>query len=353
MPVYNGERFIREAAESVLQQTFPDFELLILDDGSTDSTPEILRRYFQQEPRIRVHRREKRGFAATLNNGMELARGTFIARMDADDLAHPTRLKRQVDYLTRRPEVGILGTSYWVIDERGRRLDLKRFPTSDLHIRWANLLAPAFAHPSVMLRRDVLLHHGLRYDPSFPGAEDFELWIRLLRHTRGANLDQALLEYREHPSSMSSQRGTEQLRHSDFLALSVIKEELPSFPVELDVLSQLRGLFVGRAESPTHNALSRVSLGNAYLDMLAEWTERHLGDPELPGLHRAEAARVAALTMFHPRSRGWWPLLVRLLSMSHLLPADLVRHYARALGKRFELKLAHPTRRRIRRLLHA
>jgi hypothetical protein len=159
--------------------------------------------------------------------------------MDQDDVALPTRLAKQVAFLSDRPDVAILGTAYWLIDQKGRHVDLKRFPTSDLHIRWTNLLAPAFAHPTVMLRRDLLLENGLWYDSAFPDVEDYDLWRRVLRHSRGANLGEALLDYRCHPGSMSSLRRATQLQSSDLLALQTVREELPDFPVSLESVSPM------------------------------------------------------------------------------------------------------------------
>jgi hypothetical protein len=347
MPVYNGEPFLKDAIGSILRQTYREFELLIIDDGSTDGTPNTLAESQRRDSRIVVHRQANQGLTATLNRGLSVARGTFIARMDQDDVALPTRLAKQVAFLSDRPDVAILGTAYWLIDQKGRHVDLKRFPTSDLHIRWTNLLAPAFAHPTVMLRRDLLLENGLWYDSAFPDVEDYDLWRRVLRHSRGANLGEALLDYRCHPGSMSSLRRATQLQSSDLLALQTVREELPDFPVSLESVSRMRRLFVGGAPDDEQQVENRVAVGNAYLDMLDAWLSKHHDNPQTATVRRQESARVAAVNLFHVPQEGWGRLCRRLLALSPLLPFDVGFHYLKAVSKRFKLGLTMPIRRRL------
>jgi glycosyltransferase involved in cell wall biosynthesis len=348
MPVYNGELFVRDAIASILHQTYREFELLIIDDGSTDGTPNILSDHQQRDSRIVVHRQDNQGLIATLNRGLSIARGTFIARMDADDIALPRRLAKQVAFLSKRPDVGILGTAYWLIEESGRHIDLKRFPASDLHIRWANLLAPAFGHPTVMVRRDLLVNHKLRYDPAFPDVEDYELWRQVLRHSRGANLGDALLERRDHPGSISNRHREAQLLSNDRLARQAIAEELPGFPVSLELVSGMRRLFVGRGPHEDREEEDRVALGNTYLDMLGGWISNHRGEPGIATIARRESARVAAVSVFHRAQGERVRLFRRLLKGNPLLPLDLAAGYTRALGKRFSLRVTKPMSRLLR-----
>lgn len=348
MPVYNGEPFLKDAIASILGQTYRDFELLIIDDGSTDGTPNTLAEYQQRDSRIVVHRQANQGLTATLNRGLSVARGTFIARMDQDDVALPTRLAKQVAFLSDRPDVAILGTAYWLIDQKGRHIDLKRFPTSDLHIRWTNLLAPAFAHPTVMLRRDVLLKNNLRYDPARVDVEDYDLWRRVLRRGRGANLAQALLEYRDHPGSISNRRRSSQLENSDLLSLQAIREELPELILPPELVTRMRQLFVGGASEGEPQVEDRVEVGNAYLDMLDAWIGKHRDEAGVMAVRRRESARVAAVTVFHPSQEGWGRLYRRLLRRSPLIPLDLASHYSGALKKRLNLGLMMPIKRHFR-----
>lgn len=200
MPMYNSARYLREAVDSILAQSFAGFELLVMDNASTDDGPAILQGY--RDPRIRyVHNGGNIGLAASLNRGIDLARGAFIARMDADDIALPRRLELQVDFLRRHPEVGMCGGQvYKVVD--GRR-HWMWFPKRHEDIRVTLLFHTAFPHPAVMIRRSVLVEQGLRYREDLRNLEDYELWTRLTEVTRTANLPDFLLDYRVHAQQMS------------------------------------------------------------------------------------------------------------------------------------------------------
>ena len=201
MAVYNGERFLRPAIESILNQTFTDFELLIVDDASTDSTPAIIRSY--QDPRIRVIRNERNsGAGYSRNVGLRNARGEYIAVLDADDVAYPQRLAEQVAFLDAHADIVLLGGAQDLIDERGVRLKTMYFPTDPLIIRWTLLFRNCVQHSTVMYRRDAALQAG-GYDPKLPSAEDFSLWGRLAAVYPLAQTSQVLAMYRSHPSGIS------------------------------------------------------------------------------------------------------------------------------------------------------
>ena len=197
MSVYNGERYLRESLESVLRQSFRDFEFVIIDDGSTDATPSVLEECEKSDPRVRVTRQEHGGVAAALVSGCARSRGRLLARIDADDVALPTRFERQVAFLDAHPEVGVLGTRVDIIDERGRVLRTTDPPRVHALAARRLLFWPPVAHPSVMMRRALLEEFG-GYDVGFEHAEDYELWTRLVEVTRFANLPLALLRYRLH-----------------------------------------------------------------------------------------------------------------------------------------------------------
>lgn len=201
MPVYNGARFLRPAIDSILGQTYRDFEFVIVDDGSSDETPHILASY--SDPRIRIVRHEtNRGITAALNHGLELAAGALVARQDADDLSAAQRLAKQVDYLRRRRDVAIVGSLGHVIDERGHSLGTLDRCQEDLTLRWYQLWDNPFAHSSVMFRRDVVWDELHGYEREFGGyMEDHALWSRVLQRGRGANLPDRLFSYRVHQAS--------------------------------------------------------------------------------------------------------------------------------------------------------
>lgn len=209
MGVYNGERWLHEAVDSVLGQTLDDFELIVIDDGSTDSTAEILEAY--RDPRLRVTRQPQAGLTVSLNRLARQASAPLVARLDADDVALPERFARQVAFLDAHPEVGLLGTGCHDVDPAGRALRTYRPPEGDSEIRRALIRRNPFVHSSVMARRDALERAGF-YDETLPVAQDYDLWVRLSRVTRMANLPEPLVLRRFTPGMISLARDTERLR---------------------------------------------------------------------------------------------------------------------------------------------
>lgn len=200
-PVYNAAAFVVGAINSILQQSYRDFELIIINDGSTDATDSLVQPLLVDQ-RIRYISRENKGLIATLNQGIALAQGDYIARMDADDIALPERLATQLAYLQQHPKVAVVGSAYQVIDEAGQPISIRKPPLSHTGIAPLFWFGSPFAHPSVMINKR-LLGEQLYYDTNFPHAEDFELWIRLAKQHRLANLPTVLLKYRESAGSIS------------------------------------------------------------------------------------------------------------------------------------------------------
>ena len=202
MPIYNCEAFVADAVESILGQTFRDFEFLIIDDGSTDRGVEIVEEY--GDSRIRLVRNEGQiELIRTLNRGLELARGKYIARMDADDISLPERLERQVAFMEANPDIGACGT--WVVTMGDREGEIWGYPESSEEIRCRLLFGAAIAHPTVCMRRDAFARHRLQFDEAYPHAEDYELWSRASEAFPLANLGSVLLRYRIHAKSVSRQ----------------------------------------------------------------------------------------------------------------------------------------------------
>jgi glycosyltransferase involved in cell wall biosynthesis len=209
MSVHNGVPWVRDAATSALTQTLADLELIVIDDGSTDATADVLASL--RDPRLRVERRERQGLTLALNRALELARAPLIARLDADDVALPDRLACQRQYLDAHREVGLLGTGARMVDETGREVGVVRPPTDDAAIRRALIRANPFVHSSVIVRRSALDRVG-GYDPSFPVAQDYDLWMRLSRVTRLANLAEPLVIRRLAPGRVTAVRDDDRLR---------------------------------------------------------------------------------------------------------------------------------------------
>ncbi len=201
MPVYNAGRYLGPAIESILQQTFRDFELLIVNDASTDGCEEILRSF--SDNRIRVlENKNNLGLANSLNRGLQVAAGEFIARQDADDLSHPKRLESQVQFLRAHPDIALVGTQAIIIDESGRykRVLLDR-PHEHIAIKWDLLFDNSFVHTSVMFRKTIVRDNLGGYDPSYAACEDYELWSRVAEVCHVANLSHHLVSHRMHSSS--------------------------------------------------------------------------------------------------------------------------------------------------------
>lgn len=207
MPVYNGEKYLAQAMQSILDQTFENFELLIIDDGSTDRTPEIIKEFI--DPRIRVVNNEKNiGLIATLNKGIGLAGTRYIARMDCDDWCVPERLAKQWSFMENNRDVGICGSWVKVIRESGEQM--WAYPVTNEDIRCRMLFASTLAHPSVIIRRAMLAEHHLEYAADYIYAEDYELWSRCMDYFSLANIPEPLINYRLHESGTAALHADDQ-----------------------------------------------------------------------------------------------------------------------------------------------
>lgn len=209
MTVHDGEPWTTEAVESVLKQSFADFELIVVDDGSTDATPAILRRFV--DARLRVITQPPTGQTSALNRALRLAAAPLLARMDADDVALPDRLERQVAFLEEHAEVGLLGTACHEISATGEVLRTLTPPLEDGALRRTLIRTNPFIHTSVVFRRAVL-EKSRPYDERFVVAQDYELWLRMSRSTQLANLAEPLVLRRMAPGQLSSARDTTRLR---------------------------------------------------------------------------------------------------------------------------------------------
>lgn len=197
MAVYNGAPFLAEAVDSVLRQTLEDLELIVVDDGSTDGSADIAASMARRDGRVRLYRRAHAGFVPTITLGCALARARYIARMDADDVAAPERLQRQLDVLEARPQLALLGTAVVVVDAAGRAHYTIRYPGTDREIRRSILHWNCFAHPTVVMRAQALRAVG-GYRRALLHAEDYDLWLRLIEIGEAANLSEPLVYLRAH-----------------------------------------------------------------------------------------------------------------------------------------------------------
>jgi glycosyltransferase involved in cell wall biosynthesis len=211
MPVLNGQRYLGLAIESILGQTFQDFEFLIVNDGSTDRSADIIQEYASRDPRVILLEHNRRGLAEALNAGCRTARGHYIARMDCDDIARPDRFARQVDFLDDRKDVAVLGGAAQLIDAAGRPLSELRYPPEGASLRDALATGCWVIHPSVMMRRSVFRDVGFYRQACAPG-EDYDLWARVADDGLVVNLPgPVLIDFRAHEGQVSNTQMRRQL----------------------------------------------------------------------------------------------------------------------------------------------
>ena len=207
MPVYNCDTYVKEAVESILNQTYTHFELIIIDDASTDNTVAVINSI--KDDRIKLFvKPENSGLTNSLNYGLTLAKGKYIARMDGDDISVPYRFEKQIEFLEKNLDVGLCAGFYQVIGED--KVRTHSFINHD-EIKVGMLRGNNIAHPTVMIRSEVLKKHRLNYDPENEPAEDFDLWSRMVFITKLANLPEVLLQYRIHAEQTSSVRRQRQI----------------------------------------------------------------------------------------------------------------------------------------------
>ena len=209
MGVHNGAAHVRQAIDSVLAQTEADLELIVVDDGSTDATPQIVAA--SADARLRMARRPHEGLTRALNHALALARAPIVARLDADDVALPERLARQLAFLEAHPEVGVLGSAAREINGDGRDLGIVQPPLDDRTLRRVLIRRNPMVHSSITMRRTLVDAVG-GYDASFAVAQDYDLWMRLAAVTRLANLAEPLVVRRLLPAGVSVVRDRDRLR---------------------------------------------------------------------------------------------------------------------------------------------
>jgi glycosyltransferase involved in cell wall biosynthesis len=320
MAAYNAEKHIRQAVDSILCQTLTDFEFVIVDDGSTDQTPFILRSY--ADPRIRLFSQPHSGLVASLNRCLSLAAGQYLARMDADDASCPSRLEAQHAFLESHPEIGLLGACCLQMDESGAPVKLYTYPTEDGEIRRTLRSDCPFCHSVVMFRPGCIGRVG-GYRSRIGPAEDYDLWLRISEHFALANLPHTLHAYRLNSAGVSLSNRFDQVR-ATLLARSLAEERQCGSRDSLERLTDadLENL-LDRLLPKTPANLRRVAHSTAlYLAEVSYCTT----DYRQAGKRWLEAARLKPLA---PRNWGLaWRLLICLLT-----PAALTRRLKALYGR--------------------
>ena len=222
MPVYNVEKYVGEAIESILNQTFTDFEFVIINDGSTDDTASIIKQYAKKDKRIKfVNHSKNKGLIAVLNEGLGLCRGEYVARMDSDDISLQTRFEKQIAYMDKHPECVFLGA--WC-EKFGENITKQIFKYRN-KIKLFDLLVYGcnFAHPTAMIRNNIVKKYKINYDINYPHAEDYAIWSDFAKYTEIHNLQEVLLNRRWHASNVSVLHENTQKQSAERVRKNILK----------------------------------------------------------------------------------------------------------------------------------
>ena len=310
LPVFNADRYLRLAIDSILAQTFTDFELIIINDGSTDGSRQILESYV--DPRIQLIHQANAGLPISLNRAIKLARGQYLARQDADDVSLPSRLSEQVHFLDAHPHCALLGTAAQILEVDTLTQRTLSHPTDNGEIQIKLLFYNCFVHSSVMMRKAALDQSGFYpEDPNKFPPEDYDLWLRIAQHGNVNNLQKVLLHYRELPHSISR-----------------TKLELMQARARLMSLHRLQELFT---ESVSNTDLCCLvnAMTNQVMDLnwftylrLGKYLNQLQAKIEHNHPHTLSGVRIATVEC---RTILWSALLKsQIRSLSRILPFDLV-----------------------------
>lgn len=243
MSVYNGDQYLREAVESILHQTLNDFEFIVINDGSTDSTGAILASYLDE--RMVIINQDKTGLTKALNRGVSLARGTYIARMDADDVSLPERLDQQVAFLDKHTDVALLGCNFYEIDDSGNVVSKKELTPENEEIKWRLLFHNCYGHSATVFRKECFSVVG-GYDDSIVYSQDYDLWLRMSQQYNVGNLDEFLHKWRRNKNKgISMVKSREQRKRASAISDRAVQRLLPEGQLDMGLLEVLRDYVSG------------------------------------------------------------------------------------------------------------
>lgn len=276
MPVHNAEAYLREAMESILTQTFENYSLIVVDDGSCDSSWSIIEE-FQDKRIVKIRLPESKGIVNALNTALDVADTEFVARMDADDTARSDRFEKQVAFLESHPEVGVCGSSMNMI--KGGLSCYVRYPENHDEILCSlAIFKRSFCHPTVMIRRSLLEGLKMRYTGDYRHAEDLSLWHALVRETKFYNLQEPLLAYRVHTEQVSSFCKEEQISQTRDLLNRTVPKYFPSLSAQ--TRKDLLALITPEA-NPKRYDVKQIDLPELYARMEAANRDDKLAEPEI------------------------------------------------------------------------
>lgn len=288
LPVLNGASYLASAIDSILRQDYPDLKLLVIDDASTDDSGEIARGFALRDPRVEVYAHTSNlGPAACMNEGLAMCASKYLARMDADDIAFPSRIGKQVRFLDRHPDIDVLGSAMRLISSDGSWLGGAVYPETHEQIRFSLLFGSAVGNPSTMLRVSTLQRLKAQYDPTLRCAEDYDLWCRLIGRARFHNLRDTLIAYRCHPLQASVVRNRGRRVPSDKVTRQYRETLLPGWRTAVSrqqrwrIFCELARFFGSRADCRPPYAGCEEDRAKLH-DVLALYLDHYdSGDPGL------------------------------------------------------------------------
>lgn len=286
MSVFNGEKYLNKAMDAILYQTFSDFEFIIINDGSTDRTNDILKSY--TDPRIRVFNQENRGLIQSLNRGISLASGEYIARQDADDISLPDRIKEQVKIMDNDPKIVLVGSSYYVINDNDDIIDFVKVPQSDTEIRWKMIFFNPFCHTSIIIRSETLKDKNLYYNENDVHAEDFGLWSRLLQYGDCYNIDKPFVKYRAHPNQISNVHSKTQGDN----ALNISRKNIERMGMHVPNLDAIRRLKCFEWKIPLFLENEDIEICKYYIQLLIKFMEEK-------GINKNKFRNIKRIRFYH------------------------------------------------------
>lgn len=297
--VYNGERYLDTAIASIIDQKYPDFEYIIIDDASTDGTAAILAQWAARDPRIRLlHNERNLNISGALNRGLSVARGEYVANLDDDDIAYPTRLAEQVAFLDANPTVGLVGSQVMGIDEEGAERSISTFPTSSALAKWTIFFQTPVLHSAAMMRRTVIEQVG-NYSLVTWMAGDYELFARISQVAEISNLPTTLAAYRRSPTQISSFRNRPQ---TGYVLLFLQTFLLENYGFDKRALPAIAALYYGVRGNPLEDE-SRLAVAGELLAKLHEAfvAKTDLGAEDAQVVAEDCARRFLAMAWVHRR----------------------------------------------------
>lgn len=313
MAVYNGEDYLDQAIKSVLEQSYRHFEFIIIEDASTDSSAKTIKQYADGDERIQIIQNDKNlGLAASLNKGMSIAKGDYIARMDADDVALPQRLQVQCDFLKNHKDYVLCGSNAIIIDAENNTIRETKLANSDEEIRAMCLFLNPFVHPSVMMRTAPLEKMVLRYDESFDTTQDWAFWVELMDCGKMFNIEKSLIEQRHHENSTSYQKRDRQIQNSVRIQKRYLEKKGAVEFWDEGLFLNLNKYFLNDRESMIKDGVNRPGISLSILALLKKLKSVNTPN-ETNFLGGLIIRRCLLIGLVPPIEKGWMTLLGQLI----------------------------------------